>query len=100
MLDFLKEQGYDIVSIKGVGTYLKNNDLNSSDVFVILEAIKRANFILEKHLHKYHEIYLLLEGNTKYFINNEIINPTIEIGYSDNYYDNQENYILFSKNSW
>ncbi|MBQ9977331.1 MAG: helix-turn-helix transcriptional regulator [Clostridia bacterium] len=33
-----------------------------------------ANFILEKHLHKYHEIYLLLEGNTKYFINNEIIN--------------------------
>lgn len=48
VLDFLKEQGYDIVSIKGVGTYLKNNDLNSSDVFVILEAIKRANFILEK----------------------------------------------------
>lgn len=28
----------------------------------------------EEHLHKYHEIYLLLEGSTKYFINNEIGN--------------------------
>lgn len=47
-LNTLKEFGYDIVSVKGVGTYLKSDDLNSSDVFVLLEALDRANFILEK----------------------------------------------------
>lgn len=47
-LETLKEFGYDVISIKGVGTYLKNADLNSSDVFVLIEALKRANFVLEK----------------------------------------------------
>lgn len=47
-LDTLKDFGYEIISVKGVGTYLKNDDLNASDVFVLLEALDRANFILEK----------------------------------------------------
>ncbi len=33
-----------------------------------------TSLVLEEHLHNYHEIYLLLEGSTKYFINNEIGN--------------------------
>lgn len=47
-LETLKEFGYEIESVKGVGTYLKNNGINSSDVFVLLEALNRANFVLEK----------------------------------------------------
>lgn len=47
-LEELKQFGYEIIAIKGVGTYLKNDDLNSGDVFVLLEGLKRANFILEK----------------------------------------------------
>lgn len=47
-LETLKDFGYEIESIKGVGTYLKNDGVNSSDVFVLLEALKKANFILEK----------------------------------------------------
>lgn len=46
-IDCLREFGYDIQSVKGVGTYLKKSGINSSDVFVLLEALKRANFILE-----------------------------------------------------
>lgn len=47
-LETLKEFGYGIESIKGVGTYLKKDGINSSDVFVLFEALNRANFILEK----------------------------------------------------
>ncbi|MBE7082954.1 MAG: hypothetical protein E7378_04735 [Clostridiales bacterium] len=47
-LDCLREMGYDIQTTKGVGTYLKNNNLNSDDVFVLLEGLKRGNFALEK----------------------------------------------------
>ena len=47
-LETLKDFGYEIESIKGVGTYLKKDGINADDVFVLLEGIKRANFILEK----------------------------------------------------
>ena len=46
-IECLKEFGYDIQTIKGVGTYLKKQGINASDVFVLLEGIKRANFVLE-----------------------------------------------------
>lgn len=46
-LETLREFGYDIQTIKGVGTYLKKQGINASDVFVLLEGIKRANFVLE-----------------------------------------------------
>lgn len=49
-------------------------DLSEGFFAEIHEKEVSTNFVLEKHLHKYHEIYLLLEGNTKYFVNNEIIN--------------------------
>lgn len=47
-LETLKEFGYDIVTIKGTGTYLKHNGISANDVYVLLEGIKRANFALEK----------------------------------------------------
>jgi len=47
-IETLKEFGYDIQSVKGVGTYLKKDGINASDVFDLLEALKRGNFVLEK----------------------------------------------------
>ena len=47
-IDCLRDFGYDIQTIKGVGTYLKKDGLSSSDVFVLLEGLKRGNFALEK----------------------------------------------------
>ena len=47
-LDCLKEFGYDIQTIKGVGTYLKKDGLTADDVFVLLEGLNRGNFALEK----------------------------------------------------
>jgi len=47
-IECLREFGYDIQTIKGVGTYLKKDGINSSDVFVLIEALNKANFILEK----------------------------------------------------
>lgn len=47
-LDSLKEFGYDIQTIKGVGTYLKKDGLTADDVFVLLEGLNRGNFALEK----------------------------------------------------
>ncbi len=47
-LDCLREMGYDVQTIKGVGTYLKKDGLNADDVFVLLEGLKRGNFALEK----------------------------------------------------
>ena len=47
-IEGLKDFGYDIKTIKGVGTYLKKDGLSSSDVFVLLEGLKRGNFALEK----------------------------------------------------
>lgn len=47
-LETLKEFGYDIQTVKGVGTYLKKDGINSSDVFVLLESLKRANLLIEK----------------------------------------------------
>ena len=48
-LESLKDFGYDIQTIKGVGTYLKNDEkLKVDDVFVLLEGLKRGNFALEK----------------------------------------------------
>lgn len=47
-LDCLRDLGYDIQTIKGVGTYLKKDGLNADDVFVLLEGLKRGNFALEK----------------------------------------------------
>jgi len=49
-------------------------DLSEGFFAEIHEKSNSAAFISEEHLHKYHEIYLLLEGSTKYFINNEIGN--------------------------
>lgn len=46
-IEVLREFGYDIVTVKGTGTYLKDDGLTASDVFVLLEGIKRANFALE-----------------------------------------------------
>ena len=46
-LETLKEFGYDIQTVKGVGTYLKKDGISASDVFVLLESLKRANFVLE-----------------------------------------------------
>lgn len=62
-LDELKQFGYEIVSIKGVGTYLKNDDLNPADVFVLLQGLKRANFILEK------DYLLVIENKLKKRLN-------------------------------
>lgn len=47
-LETLKEFGYDIQSVKGVGTYLRKDGISASDVFVLLEGLKRANFLVEK----------------------------------------------------
>lgn len=47
-IECLRDFGYDIQTIKGVGTYLKKEGLSSSDVFVLLEGLKRGNFALEK----------------------------------------------------
>lgn len=46
-LETLKEFGYNIESVKGVGTYLKKDGMNASDVYVLIEALNRANFVLE-----------------------------------------------------
>ena len=46
-LETLKDFGYNIQTVKGVGTYLKKDGISASDVFVLLEGIKRANFVLE-----------------------------------------------------
>ena len=48
-------------------------DLNDGFFAEIHEKDVNSDFVMEEHLHKYHEIYFLLEGATKYFINNEII---------------------------
>jgi AraC-like DNA-binding protein/quercetin dioxygenase-like cupin family protein len=34
---------------------------------------KKNESVVQKHFHAYHELYFLLSGKTKYFINNEII---------------------------
>ena len=47
-LECLREFGYDIQTIKGVGTYLKKDGLTADDVFVLLEGLNRGKFILEK----------------------------------------------------
>lgn len=47
-IECLRDFGYDIQTIKGVGTYLKKEGLSSSDVFVLLEGLKRGKFALEK----------------------------------------------------
>ncbi|MBO7527530.1 MAG: hypothetical protein J6T74_06540 [Clostridia bacterium] len=47
-LDTIKALGYDVVTIKGTGTYLNNHGLNANDVYVLLEGINRANFALER----------------------------------------------------
>lgn len=47
-LDCLREFGYDIQTIKGVGTYLKKDGLTADDVFVLLEGLNRGKFALEK----------------------------------------------------
>ena len=47
-IETLKSFNYDIITIKGSGTYLQNHSLNANDVYVLLEGIKRANFALEK----------------------------------------------------
>lgn len=47
-LDCLKDLGYDIQTVKGVGTYLKKDGLTADDVFVLLEGLNRGNFVLEK----------------------------------------------------
>lgn len=47
-LETLKNFGYSIETVKGVGTYLKKDGINASDVYVLIEAINRANFVLEK----------------------------------------------------
>lgn len=47
-IECLRDFGYDIQTIKGVGTYLKKDGLSSSDVFVLLEGLKRGRFALEK----------------------------------------------------
>ena len=62
-LETLKECGYDIVTIKGTGTYLNNKGLNANDVFVLLEGIKRANFALEKDYLQEIQIKLLSNLN-------------------------------------
>ena len=46
-LETLKEFGYDIQTIKGVGTYLKKDGLLANDVFVLVEGLNRAKFVLE-----------------------------------------------------
>lgn len=43
------------------GFFAEIHEKNSEDMFTT-----------EEHFHKYHEIYILLDGSTKYFINNEI----------------------------
>lgn len=47
-IECLKDFGYDIKTIKGVGTYLKKDGLVANDVYVLLEGLKRGNFALEK----------------------------------------------------
>lgn len=47
-LETLKEFGYDVESVKGTGTYLKKEGINASDVYVLIEALNRANFVIEK----------------------------------------------------
>lgn len=47
-LESLKDFGYNIESVKGSGTYLKNEGINASDVYVLIEALSRADFVLEK----------------------------------------------------
>lgn len=39
----------------------------------IHEVAVASSFVMEEHVHKHHEFYLLLEGDSKYFINNEIL---------------------------
>ncbi len=46
-LETLKDLGYNIITIKGVGTYLKKEGISADDVFVLFEALNRANFIVE-----------------------------------------------------
>lgn len=62
-LETLKEFGYDIQSVKGVGTFLKKDGINASDVFVLCEGLKRANFLLEKEYIKSIEDKLLANLN-------------------------------------
>ena len=47
-LETLKEFGYEIESVKGTGTYLKKEGITASDVYVLIEALNRANFVIEK----------------------------------------------------
>lgn len=47
-LDELRALGYKIKTIKGTGTYLKNDNINANDVYVLLESLKRAGLIIEK----------------------------------------------------
>lgn len=47
-IECLREFGYDIQTIKGVGTYLKKDGLTADDVFVLLEGLNRGKFALEK----------------------------------------------------
>ena len=48
-------------------------DLSDGFFAEVDEKTPDSSFSMEEHIHKYHEIYFLLEGNTKYFINNEIV---------------------------
>lgn len=72
-LDCLRELGYDIQTIKGVGTYLKKDGLSADDVFVLLEGLNRGKFALEKEyvnsitqkLKKQLNIYEIEELKTK-----------------------------------
>ena len=47
-LETLKNFGYKIESVKGTGTYLKNDGINASDVYVLIEALNKSEFVLEK----------------------------------------------------
>ena len=38
---------------------------------------RKGNQLLDNHIHDYHEIYFMLEGNARHFINNEIINTEV-----------------------
>ncbi len=38
---------------------------------------RKGNQLLDSHIHDYHEIYFMLEGNARHFINNEIINTEV-----------------------
>ena len=47
-IETLKEFGYDIQAVKGVGTYLKKEGISADDVFVLTESLKRANLLIER----------------------------------------------------